>query len=196
MLQKEPDIDIVGEAGTIQEAVDKTLKLLPDILLLDLFLPDGIGIKAIQAILDQQPATKIVVLSISDEDEFVLSAIRFGAKGYLLKDNPVSQIISSLRAVQRGELAISRGMTKRIIEDLIQNKSVSEHQPIDIALKSLSQREREVLELIGLNSTNAEIAERLSISEHTVKIHIRNIYKKLNIMKRQEAVRFSQRLWK
>lgn len=193
VIRQQPDIEVVGEAGTVQDAVNQTLKLHPDIVLLELFLPDGNGIEAIRPILDQRPATKIIILTTSGDMKYISLAIRSGAKGYLIKDKPVSHLLSSIRAVQSGEYALSRSVISRIIEELSKDNFIFDQLPNYTHLKDLTQREQDVLELICLDKTNSEIAESLSISKYTVKVHIRNIFKKLNVRNRREAAKFNQR---
>lgn len=186
ILEPEPDIKIVGMAGTVREAVETSRTVNPDIILMDFGLPDGTGVEATRLILDEFPEQKIVFLTISDEDEDLFSAIRIGAKGYLLKDLHPQKLIDALRSVQRGESALSRYMTMRVMEEFSRTRK-SEY-PLEVIL---TRREVEVLRAIASGLSNLEIAKRLSISESTVKYHVHSILGKLNLSGRKEAAMYA-----
>lgn len=186
ILEPEPDIKIVGMAGTVREAVETSRTVNPDIILMDFGLPDGTSVEATRLILDEFPEQKIVFLTISDEDEDLFSAIRIGAKGYLLKDLHPQKLIDALRSVQRGESALSRYMTMRVMEEFSRTRK-SEY-PLEVIL---TRREVEVLRAIASGLSNLEIAKRLSISESTVKYHVHSILGKLNLSGRKEAAMYA-----
>jgi DNA-binding NarL/FixJ family response regulator len=187
---REPDIEIVGLAGTVREAVEMVGTLKPDIILMDFYLPDGTGVEATRAILNEQPQCKIIFLSMSDDDHNLFPAIRSGAKGYILKNISPSNLISALRSVQRGESALSQAMTLRLMHELAQTAGTE--SPADSILEQLTQREMDVLRELSLGRTNHEIAAHLYISENTVKYHVHSILDKLNLADRKAAARFAR----
>jgi DNA-binding NarL/FixJ family response regulator len=187
---REPDIEIVGLAGTVREAVEMVRTLKPDIILMDFYLPDGTGVEATRAILNEQPQCKIIFLSMSDDDQNLFPAIRSGAKGYILKNISPSNLISALRSVQRGESALSQAMTLRLMHELAQTAGTE--SPADSMLEQLTQRETDVLRELSLEKTNHEIAADLYISENTVKYHVHSILDKLNLADRKAAARFAR----
>jgi DNA-binding NarL/FixJ family response regulator len=191
LLDAESDFDVVGEASTAQEAIEKVASLRPDLLLMDLSLPDSGGLEAIDEILAIDPDISVVILTVLETDENILDAIRAGAKGYVLKNMPVSSLLSSLRALQRGETALSRNMVTRVVEDY---KRLSQRpEPEQEEFDSLTRRELEVLELLVQGDTNIEIANKLNISENTVKNHVHNLLKKLDVKTRIQAANLARR---
>ncbi|MGD8751205.1 MAG: response regulator transcription factor [Anaerolineales bacterium] len=191
LLSEHPDFTVVGEAGTAREAVAKALELKPDLVLLDLNLPDGSGLDVIKSILSRRPETKIVILTIHEAEDLLLAAIRNGAIGYILKNTPVSELLLSLRALGRGEAALSREMTTRLVNGVHQlEKTLNKDDP---ELEVLTSREMEVLQLLGARATNREIADQLVIAKNTVKVHVHNILKKLGLKSRLKAGRLARR---
>lgn len=191
LFDPQPDFDVVGVAGAVSEAVEKALKLEPDLILMDIGLPDGTGVDATKAILARLPKIDIVILTLHDSDELLMDTIRSGAKGYLLKTTPAAQVIASLRALERGEPALSRQMTGRVLSGLVKEKHTSEE--VELALNQLTTRELEVLSEISKGATNSEIAERLYISVNTVKNHVHEILSKLELKNRREAALLAHR---
>ncbi len=191
MLAKQPDLRVVGEAGTVVEAVEKALELKPDVVLMDIGLPDGTGIDAMKKILPELPETKVVILTMYESDDLLFSAIRHGAKGYIYKNTPVNKLLASLRSLSQGQAAFSRTMTSRILDEFDRLSSIRKAGGEGINL--LSSRELEILEQIGTGATNREIAKTLYISENTVKIHVHNILDKLKLNNRHEAAAFARR---
>jgi two-component system NarL family response regulator len=187
IVRSEPDIEIVGQAGTVQEAVEMVKKLKPDMVLMDFTLPDGTGADATRAILMEHPKCKIIFLTMSEEDEHLFAAIRSGAKGYLLKNMHPAKLISTLRSVQKGESALSRSMTLRLMEELARTK-----EPPGPGDPTLTRRELEVLRELASGLSNQEIAERLFISENTVKYHVHSILEKLNLSDRRDAALYAR----
>jgi DNA-binding NarL/FixJ family response regulator len=192
LLKKQPDFQVIGEAGTVDEAVQLAIARSPDVILMDFSLPDGTGLDATQAILSHLPKTKIVFLTVHETDDRLFSAVRSGAKGYLLKNIPVTTLLASLRALDAGEMAISPSMSTRIIEEYAQNPPYTSHNNPSVN-SSLTAREVEILSLISKGSTNREIAQKLVISENTVKNHIHNILEKLGLKNRREALQYARR---
>jgi DNA-binding NarL/FixJ family response regulator len=159
IIQIEPDIEVSGLAGTVQEAMETVRELKPDIVLMDFTLPDGTGADATRLVLREHPDCKIIFLTMSDEDENLFAAIRSGAKGYLLKNMSPSKLVTTIRSVQRGESALSRSMTLRLMEELSRTKGSERLE--DQWLEKLTQREKDVLRVLTTGKTNKEIANHL-----------------------------------
>ena len=181
-----PDLKVVAEAGSVEEAILMAREHKPEIILMDFELPDGTGLDATRAILAELPNTKIIFLTVHETDDRLIDAIRAGAKGYMLKNIAISPLIAALRGVERGEVALSRSMTTQLVHEL--SRSSKEDERGDMGLDSLSVREREILNELATNATNQEIASRLFISENTVKNHVHNILKKFGLKNRREAI--------
>jgi DNA-binding NarL/FixJ family response regulator len=193
VLKSQPDFEIVGQAGKVSEAILLARQVNPDVILMDFSLPDGTGVDATQAILAENPKIKIVFLTIHEDDLSLLAAIRKGAKGYLLKNLTVSSLISSLRALEQGEAAVSRIMVNRLLEELAKGQSTPAdtfHMPD----ADLTSREIEIVKQIAKNASNSEIARQLVISENTVKNHVHNILSKLKLDNRRQAVDYARRV--
>ena len=180
ILSRQPDFEIVGEASDGLEAVEVARSLHPDVILMDLRMPNMSGVEAMRIIGDESPDIKIIVLTTFDTDEYIFDAVQAGAKGYLLKDTSREELFAAVRAVCRGESQIEPGVAARLITRL---QELSRPDP-----DSLSDREIEVLELVARGSPNKQIAEELLISESTVKTHIANIFSKVNVRHRTQAV--------
>ncbi len=191
MFHAYPEFTLVGEAGSVHEAVIKAHETRPDIILMDFGLPDGSGVEATQIILSELPQTRIVILTIHDADERVLAAIHSGAKGYLLKEMPFSKLLASLRGLMKDEAAISRKLTLRVMNELSQTRFRPESGAIPLA--DFSMREIEILRELATDASNQEIAARLSLSIPTVKHYVHQILSKLSIKSRKEAARFARR---
>ncbi len=179
------DFVMVGTAGSVHEGIQQALLLQPDIILMDFSLPDGTGLDATHAILAKLPECKIIFLTVYEEDETLFTALRMGAKGYMLKNVNSSDLLTSLRALDRGENAISRKMVNTVLSEFAH--STSRDTGPDKLLTKLSRREIDILREIESGATNIEIAQRLFLSENTVKHHIRNVFEKLGVVNRREA---------
>jgi len=190
ILRLEPDIEVSGLAGSVAEAIEIVRELTPDIVLMDFTLPDGTGADATRLILDMHPDCKIVFLTMSERDENLFSAIRSGAKGYLLKNLSPSKLVASIRSVNEGESALSRSMTLRLMEELSRTKTSD--RVGDASLDKLTRRELEVLRELATGLTNQEIADRLYLSQNTVKYHVHSILDKLNLPDRRAAAIFAK----
>jgi len=190
LLQSQDDFEVVGEAGCVQGAIELARKVKPELILMDFSLPDGTGLDATIAILAENPDTKIVFITVHENDERLFAAIRTGAKGYLLKNQSVKNLLASLRALNKGEAAISRTMMTRIMEEFQRGDRPQDEPPP--ALSELTTREVEILRELATNATNREIATRLFISENTVKNHVHNILEKLKLTNRREAVAYAR----
>jgi DNA-binding NarL/FixJ family response regulator len=187
IIRSESDLKIVGQAGSVAEAIETVKALKPDMVLMDFGLPDGTGADATRAILHEHPECKVVFLTMSEEDDDLIAAIRSGAKGYLLKNMHPSKLVSSLRSVQQGESAVSRSMTLRLMEELARTKEPA--QPGD---PTLTRRELEVLRELAAGLSNQEIAQRLFIAENTVKYHVHSILEKLGLSDRRDAAAYAR----
>jgi len=190
IIQQEADIQVVGSVGTVQEAVAAVRTLKPDIVLMDFILPDGTGAEATREIIQDDPNCKVVFMTMSDKEEDLLEAIRSGAVGYLMKNITPSKLVAALRSVLRGESALSRSMTLRLMQEF--SRTEAPEPSSDPALGKLTQREKEVLAEIAAGKSNQEIAHHLFISENTVKYHVHSILDKLNLQDRKEAARFAR----
>jgi DNA-binding NarL/FixJ family response regulator len=175
--------EVVGQAGTADEAVRAAERLQPDLVLMDVRMP-GSGIAATADIKAQRPGVAIVMLTVSEDEDDLFSAIKAGAQGYLLKNLESSQLRSMLRAVERGEPAITPATAVRIIEDYRRREAPGATLPRDP--DRLTDREREVLGLVTAGLRNKEIAARLGVTENTAKFHLRNILEKLHASSRTE----------
>lgn len=187
IVRSEPDIEVIGQAGSVQEAIELMQGSKPDIILMDFGLPDGTGADATRAILREHPECKIVFLTMSEEDEDLFAAVRSGAKGYLLKNMRPSKLVSTLRSVQQGESALSRSMTLRLMEELARTRETPRTGD-----PTLTRREMEVLRELAAGFTNQEIAGHLFISENTVKYHVHSILEKLSLSDRRDAAIYAR----
>ena len=182
ILGRENDFTVVGEAKNGLEAIEKAQELKPDVLLMDLRMPELDGVEAMRRIREDNPDVKFTVLTTYDSDEYIFDAIEAGAKGYLLKDASRDELFQAVRAVYRGESIIQPGVAARILDRFSQLS----RQAVDSG--GLSERELEVLRLISRGAANKEIGASLSISESTVKTHVANIFQKLDVNDRTDAV--------
>jgi len=187
LLAAQPDLDVVGGASSVTEAIARARELRPDLILMDFGLPDGTGLDATMAILADLPQVKIVFLTFHDDDERLFAAIRAGAKGYLLKSVTSAELLAFLRGVGRGQAALTPVMTTRILDEFARQPRPPSHP--QVVRDELTPREREVLAQLATGASNHDIARRLVISENTVKNHVRSILAKLNLPNRREAAR-------
>jgi DNA-binding NarL/FixJ family response regulator len=184
MLSVAQDIEIVGEATNGDEAIAKALALQPDVILMDLKMPGVNGIEATRRILYASPRIGVLVLTMFETDETVFAAMRAGARGYLLKDVDQEDVIRAVKAVSRGEAIFSPAIAERLILYFAALKPAA----ADLAFPELTEREREILHLIAQGHNNAEIAERLLLRTKTVQNHVSNIFSKLQVADRAQAI--------
>src|ERR671924_1060535 len=187
VLDKEPDIDVVGEAADGNEAVDRAQELMPDVVLMDVRMPRRSGIEATTQIKDLIPHAKILMLTISDEEADLYDAIKAGASGYLLKEIPIEEVADAIRSVWAGQSRISPSMASKLLTEFAAISKEADERP-QMPAPKLTDREMEVLRLVAQGLNNRDIAKQLFISENTVKNHIRNILEKLHLHSRMEAV--------
>ena len=185
-LHEYDDLKVVGEAANGREAVEMTAKLAPDVVLMDLVMPEMDGVTAAREIHTQYPDVQIVVLSSFGEEEHLKAALRAGVAGYLLKDLSPDELARGIREAHRGETPLAPQVAKKLIEAARESRG---EESAEIA--SLSAREREVLALLGQGLTNNEIAKELSISDKTVKFHVSNILSRLGLDDRTQAALFA-----
>ena len=190
MLRSQPDLIVVGEAGTGTEAIAKARELKPDLILLDYSLPDGNGTDTARIILTELPNTKIVFLTIHDDDAYLMAAIRSGAIGYLVKDVAFAKLVSSIRAVEHNEPAISRNKTLSLMRAIAHPSSLETSR--DAGMAMLTTREVEILRDLAADASNEDIAEHLSLSLSTVKNNIHQIFHKLNLKNRKEVASYAR----
>jgi DNA-binding NarL/FixJ family response regulator/class 3 adenylate cyclase len=189
ILDAEEDIDVVGEASSGQEAIDEIRRLGPDVVLMDVRMPEMDGIEATRRLLsDGAMTTKVVMLTTFDMDEYVYEALRAGASGFLLKDVPPEQLVDGIRAVGSGEALLAPSITKRVIEEFVRRPPAKAPPP---ELAELTDRELEVLKQVARGLSNSEIAAELVVSETTVKTHVSHILMKLELRDRVQAVVFA-----
>jgi DNA-binding NarL/FixJ family response regulator len=190
LLTVEPGIDVVGEAGDGIEGTNLATSTTPDVVLLDIRMPKRSGIEACRAIKDVVPSTKIIMLTVSDEEADLYEAVKSGAAGYLLKDSSIEEVAQAVRVVADGQSLISPSMAVKLIDEF---KQMSRPDRNQVPGLRLTERELEVLRLVAKGMNNREIAKQLFISENTVKNHVRNLLEKLQLHSRMEAVMYAVR---
>jgi DNA-binding NarL/FixJ family response regulator len=188
ILELADGIEVIGEAADGQEAVRLAKELQPDVVLMDVRMPELDGIEATRRLRQAGVEARVLVLTTFDLDEYVYGAIRAGASGFLLKDAPREQLVNAVRTVARGEALLAPAITQRLIERFVARPPASEVAP---ALTELSARELEVLQLVARGLSNAEIAAELIVGEATVKTHVARILRKLAVRDRVQAVVFA-----
>ncbi|MBN1375601.1 MAG: response regulator transcription factor [Dehalococcoidia bacterium] len=182
MLMRQPDFKIIGEASNGLEAVEKAIELSPDVILMDLRMPEMDGVEAIIKIKQEKPETNFIILTTFSDDEYLFKGIAAGARAYLLKDAPREELFKAIRAVYRGESLIQPVVASRVLDKFAE---LSKKGP---SAEMLSEREIEVLKLMAKGVSNSSIADELAITQSTVKTHITSIFQKLNVTTRTEAV--------
>ena len=184
LLSDEQDIEVVAEASNGKEAVEKAARFDPTVVLMDIRMPELDGLEATRRILAADPDARVLVLTTFDLDEYVYEALRAGASGFVLKDDPPEQLIAAVRTVSSGDALLSPAVTKRVIGAFTRMPRPSPPKELD----DLSAREREVFRLIALGLSNAQIGQELFIGETTVKTHVTHILSKLGLHDRVQAV--------
>jgi DNA-binding NarL/FixJ family response regulator len=185
ILDARGDIEVVGEAGDGAEAVAVVADVDPDVALVDVRMPDVDGIEATQRIVASGVRTRIIILTTYDLDEYVFAALRAGASGFLLKDVPPTELVDGVRVVARGDAMLSGRVTRRLLDRFVASLPNPDQAPPDIG--ELTEREVEVLRLVAAALSNAEIADRLYLSEATVKTHVSSLLRKLGLRDRVQA---------
>jgi DNA-binding NarL/FixJ family response regulator len=194
ILEETDDIDIVGEAQDGTEAVRLTGELNPDVILMDVRMPGVDGIEATRQIVARNGAARVLILTTFDLDEYAFSALRAGASGFVLKDVPLDELARAIRSVASGDAVVSPRITRRLLDvyaTQLPDLSGEASSPVRTALDQLTPREREVLLEVATGLSNTEIAEKLVVSEATVKTHVGSILAKLDLRNRVQAVIFA-----
>jgi DNA-binding NarL/FixJ family response regulator len=194
MLSLEDDFEVVGTADNGRTAIEQVASLRPDVVLMDVRMPEMDGREATRAIAQQFPDITVLVLSTFDDDEYITQSIRAGAKGYLLKDMPSDELVQAIRLVHRGYSQLGPGLLEKLVA------SSPDPEPICAETESeelthLTPREREVLRLIGIGSTNREIAQQLHIAEGTVKSHVTHILNRLSLRNRSQLAIYANTIF-
>jgi two-component system, NarL family, response regulator NreC len=184
LLAQEPDIEPVGEAGSAREAVFESRSVKPDVIVIDVVMPEGSGLEAIPTLLHERPEAKVLVLSMQDDPRYVRQAFEVGARGYVLKEAADQEVVAAVREVARGGRYVHPELGARMIAAEATAAKKAESDP-------LSEREREVLRLLALGNTNQEIAQQLYISVRTAETHRAHIMQKLHLTSRAELVRYA-----
>jgi DNA-binding NarL/FixJ family response regulator len=185
ILDLEPGLTVVGEANEGETGLHLALALRPDVILMDVQMPRLNGVEATARLCQAWPEAKVIILTTFDRDDYVYQGVRAGALGYLLKDTPAEQLIATIRRVHLGEVFIQPEIASRALRDMM--------RPAEAPLEPLSDREREVLVLLAQGAANKDIAEKLVITEGTVKNHVSNILAKLRVTNRTQAADLARR---
>jgi two-component system response regulator NreC len=192
LLAAQPDMEVVGDAADGDAAVARALQLEPDVVVMDLAMGGTDGLAATREIVNRLPHTKVVVLTMHDNEEYLRQALDAGATGYVLKEAVDTEIAVAIRVVQRGEVFLYPSFTRVLLGDLIQAEEADDRSEPN-GYELLSEREKEVLRLVALGDTNREIAERLFLSVRTVETYRARLMEKLNLKSRGELVRYALR---
>jgi DNA-binding NarL/FixJ family response regulator len=187
VIDSQPDLEVVGESSNGREASESTRRLAPDVILMDVRMPECDGVQATRTIVESGAASRIIILTTFDLDEYVYAALRAGASGFLLKDAQPAELLAAIRAVASGDAVVSPRVTRRLLSQHAHRLPAAEL----VLLAQLTAREREVLLEVARGSSNAEIAGRLVLSEATVKTHVGRILSKLDLRDRVQIVVFA-----
>jgi NarL family two-component system response regulator LiaR len=188
MLEAEADMHVVGEAATGREALEQARKLVPDVILMDVKMPDLDGIEATRCLVREMPHLGIIFCTMFEDDEFVFAGLQAGGRGYILKDADPDTMLRAIRAVANGESLLDSSIAMKVMRQF--SALPGKQAPL---FDDLTPRELEILKLVGEGLRNKEIAQRLVISEKTVKNHINNIFSKLHVLDRSQAVLYAIR---
>jgi two-component system, NarL family, response regulator DegU len=188
MLELEPQFIVAGQSSSAREALDKVKNLKPDIVLMDIKLPGINGIEATKMIKKDYPDVEVIILSMYDEEEYVMESVKAGATGYVLKDISTDELFSAIKVVHSGGSLIQPGLARKVLKEFAHMAREAPQPGRTSPIKELSDREIEVLQCVSEGKSNKEIAEQLTISEKTVKAHLRTIFRKLEVSDRAQAV--------
>ena len=192
VLDSEDGVEVIGEAEDGEEAIRKAEELTPDVVVMDVRMPRITGIEATRAIVAADPSAKVLMLTVSDEEDDLYDAVKAGARGYLLKEISIDEVADAIRAVAAGQSLISPSMASKLLTEFTNLARKADEKP-QVPCPRLTDRELEVLKLVAQGMSNREIAGELYISENTVKNHVRNILEKLHLHSRMEAVVYAVR---
>ncbi|HXG43019.1 MAG TPA: response regulator transcription factor [Dehalococcoidia bacterium] len=188
LLERRPNLQVVGEAGSVAEAVEQAARTRPHVVVMDVRLPDGSGVEACREIRQMDPHIKVIMLTAFADDEAIVGAVMAGASGYVLKQTRSHGLVDAIERAARGESLLDPAVAGRVLEHLRRLARGEQDE-----LSSLSPQERRILELVAEGKTNREIAEELFLSEKTVKNYVSNILSKLNLQRRSQAAAFLAR---
>ena len=188
IIELEDDMQVIGQAINGEEAIEMTKRLRPDVVLMDINMPIKNGLQAIQELKENNISSKVIVLTIHEDREYLFKTLQMGAEGYVLKDAESGILISAIRSVFSGQNYIQPNMTRELVKEFTR---ITKHDKVKPQENTLTEREIEVLELIAEGMLNKQIAKALYISEKTVKNHVSNIFKKLNVSDRTQAAIFA-----
>ena len=191
LLEGQGDFEVIAEASNGREAVDRAIQMRPDVVLMDLGMPDLDGLAATRHILRTNPAIRILVLTVHETEDYFFRVLEVGAHGFLVKDAASTELVAAVRAVHHGGVYLHPPMAKRLVEEYLQRIGSGEERA---AHSMLTRRERQILALIGAGHTNQEIAEQLSLSINTVQAHRSHIIDKLNLHSRADLMRYAVRV--
>ena len=191
VLADQENLEVVGEALDGLEAIEKAKKLAPDVILMDLNMPNCNGLEATQALQTEMPQVNVLVLTVSDKESDLFAAVKFGAKGYILKNTEPEELIQAIFHIAHGGVIISPLMATKLLTEFNDLTAGVERKFTEEAASNLSPREEEVLQLVAQGATNKEIGDSLFISENTVKTHLRNIMEKLHLANRSQATAYA-----
>ena len=191
ILDAHGDFDVVAEAADGREAVAASADHCPDVVVMDVRMPDLDGIAATEAIVRQQPGVRVLILTTFDLDEYAFAGLRAGASGFLLKNAPPDELVAAIRTVAAGDAVVAPRVTRRLLDTFAQRMPTATQEVRDQRLAQLTERERDVLQALAVGQSNQEIAASLVLSEATVKSHISRILTKLELRDRVQAVIFA-----
>jgi DNA-binding NarL/FixJ family response regulator len=192
LLTADPDIEIVGQAATGRQAVERACRLTPDVVLMDVRMPDLDGIAATDALSKAAPGARVLILTTFEQDDYIFGALRAGASGFLLKRSRPEELIAAVHTIAAGDALLSPSITRRVIDRMAHQPSLA---PVDQRkLEELTAREREVLGLITRGLSNREIAAALVVEESTIRTHVKRILMKLQLRDRIQAVIFAHQI--
>lgn len=189
LLQSEPGFEVTGEASSGEEALHVVPELRPDVVLMDVKMPGIGGVEATRRLIDSNPDTRVLMLTVSEEEESLFAAIQAGARGYILKNADAAELLEAIQRVHSGEAMLSPVMTLRLLQ-VLQSGGI----PAPLAELPLTSREQDVFQLLAQGASNRQIAETLTITENTVKTHVRNVLEKLELHSRSEVAAYARRL--
>jgi two-component system, NarL family, response regulator LiaR len=193
LLQHEPDIEIAGEASNGEEALRLAKALKPDVIIMDIRMPALSGLEATRRIRSEYPKIQILILTAYEDEQYIFSLLQAGASGYLLKTAPIGDLVRAIREVCQGESPLAPSIARKVVARLNRGNTVPQADPLaepseDAGVESLTAREVEILQYLARGSSNRDIAETLFISERTVQAHMTNIFSKMHVSSRLEAV--------
>lgn len=190
LLGRQPDLEVVAEAARGEEGIAKALELAPDVVLMDIGLPDLSGLEATRHLQKALPQARVLLLTVHDREDYLFHGLRAGAHGYILKGADVNDLLTAIRTVHQGDVYIYPSMTKMLVADYLRRLQAGEKSDV---YNTLSEREREVLRLIAEGKTARQIADALQLSYHTVRSHRERLMEKLNLHSKAELIKYAVR---